>query len=226
MRGLDASRSALTGWRDGRSMTLPTARLIAALLKVPILEVLVGTGVLTPQEARLRPAAEPDPTAIPDGGLFLELAERLRNRPWLSSLASTPMPSEGCSDDAPCRLDVESNRVRVESAALPGRRGRPETARPTPTVKGERSWTGGNGVSTRTWSTGLRRVVGSLPYWTVEEHDGQPVDVEGDEVLLRLNSPWNPNLSASFLGVRPVPAAGTGRVAGGRARGKLLSSRS
>ncbi|MEJ2853716.1 MULTISPECIES: hypothetical protein [unclassified Saccharothrix] len=46
----------------------------------------------------------------------------------------------------------------------------------------------------------FRRLVGSLPCWTVEEHDGRPelLDVDGSEVLVRLNSQWNPNLAAFF----------------------------
>ncbi|XVV06034.1 helix-turn-helix transcriptional regulator [Actinosynnema sp. CA-248983] len=99
VRAIGVTRSALTGWRDGRSMTVATARSIAALFKVSILEVLVGTGVITPEEARLRPALV-DPTAFADQELFLELAERLRHRLWLSSFAPTPARAlgDGASD--------------------------------------------------------------------------------------------------------------------------------
>ncbi|XVV05988.1 hypothetical protein ACQPW3_11625 [Actinosynnema sp. CA-248983] len=200
MRDIDAIRSALAGWHDGRSMTVGTARSIAALFKVPVLEVLVGTGVLAPQEARLRPAVELDPTTIADEELLLELGERLRDRPWLSSLVPTPVPSQGCGDGVPGRLDVESNLC---SSGIGGSPRPPRTP-----DDGALDADGGRGTvvdwrERREYEDMVdrfRRVVGSLPYWTVQEHDGQPVlvDVEGDEVLLRLNSQWNPNVAVFF----------------------------
>lgn len=52
----------------------------------------------------------------------------------------------------------------------------------------------------------FRRMVGSLPYWTVEERDGEAVvvDVSGNAVLLHLNSQWNriwPGSSARSIGI-------------------------
>ncbi|WP_309112116.1 RHS repeat-associated core domain-containing protein [Saccharothrix sp.] len=117
------------------------------------------------------------------GGLFgraVGRRGRLRRGRTPGSRIRPPSPIRNCSADSPsvsaiasgcrpscprrCRrrtavatplVDLTWNRtcVRVESAALPGRRGRSATARPTLT-EGERSWTGGNGASTRTWSTG------------------------------------------------------------------------
>ncbi|WP_309117380.1 helix-turn-helix transcriptional regulator [Saccharothrix sp.] len=200
VRGIGVNRSALTGWRDGKSMTIDTARSIAALFDVPILDVLVGTGVITQQEARRRPAVQPDPTEMSDEELFRELAERLRYRLWLSSFVSTPLPSKGLDDDATGRPDVESNLCPSGIGGSP---------RPPRTLgDGASDADGGRGAVVDWWERReyedmvgkFRRVVGSLPYWTVDEHDGEPVlvDVEGDEVLLRLNSQWNPNLVAFF----------------------------
>ncbi len=144
-------------------------------------------------------AGKPDPTAIADQELFRGLAERLRHRLWLSSFVPTPLPAKDCGGDAPGRLDVESNLC---SSGIGG------SPRPPRTLGHGASDADGRGTI-MDWRERreyedmvdrLRRVVGSLPYWTVDEHDGRPVlvDVEGDEVLLRLNSQWNPNLAAFF----------------------------
>ncbi|MEJ2853717.1 MULTISPECIES: helix-turn-helix domain-containing protein [unclassified Saccharothrix] len=102
VRATGLTRSALTGWRKGRSLTIDTARSIAALFGVSILDVMVGMHILTPEEARERPVLPHDPSAVPDDELLAEIARRLRYRLWAASRTAPP-------DEPGIRLDRESN---------------------------------------------------------------------------------------------------------------------
>ncbi|RKT67836.1 DNA-binding XRE family transcriptional regulator [Saccharothrix variisporea] len=99
VRATGLTRSALTGWRRGRSLTIGTARSMAELFGVSLLDVLVGMHVLTSEEAQLRPVVSYDPATIPDDELVAEVGRRLRHRLWASR--SRPEPA--------IRLDKESN---------------------------------------------------------------------------------------------------------------------
>ncbi|MFI9811285.1 helix-turn-helix domain-containing protein [Saccharothrix variisporea] len=105
IRGTGLPRSCLTILRNGRFPSIPTARAIARFLGVSTLEVLVGTRILTEDEARHRPVRMPDLTALTDAELFIELRERLRHRLWLLSFVpqSLSLATAGDSD----RLGVE-----------------------------------------------------------------------------------------------------------------------
>lgn len=75
VRAVGVHRSRLTDWRRGRSVSLETARALAHLFEVPILEVLVAAGLLTQDEADARPLR--DATSISDEVLVAELHRRL-----------------------------------------------------------------------------------------------------------------------------------------------------
>ncbi|NUT93664.1 MAG: helix-turn-helix transcriptional regulator [Saccharothrix sp.] len=98
VRATGLTRSALTGWRRGRSLTIDTARSIAALFEVSILDVLVGMRILTREEARMRPADPHDPSDLPDEELLVEITRRLRHRRWAATRSAPSI-----------RLDKESN---------------------------------------------------------------------------------------------------------------------
>ncbi|XVV06108.1 helix-turn-helix domain-containing protein [Actinosynnema sp. CA-248983] len=75
VRAVGVHRSRLTDWRRGRSVSLETARALAHLFDVPLLEVLVAAGLLSEDEANARPMR--DATSISDKVLVAELRRRL-----------------------------------------------------------------------------------------------------------------------------------------------------
>ncbi|MEU4804277.1 helix-turn-helix transcriptional regulator [Actinosynnema sp. NPDC023587] len=69
-------RSRFTKWRQGDSISIPTARAIAALFETSVVEVLVVAGLIGDDEARLQ-RARPDPAALTNEELVAELRRRL-----------------------------------------------------------------------------------------------------------------------------------------------------
>ncbi|MFI9811501.1 helix-turn-helix domain-containing protein [Saccharothrix variisporea] len=116
-------RSCLTLLRRGRSPRVPTARAIAAFLGVSTLDVLVGTRVITEEEAQRPPAEMPDPTTLTDQELLIQLRERLRHRLWLLSFLRRSQPPAATGDNSSVRLIVESE---AETSGNPRMTGRPD----------------------------------------------------------------------------------------------------
>ncbi|MEV0675543.1 helix-turn-helix domain-containing protein [Actinosynnema sp. NPDC050436] len=75
-RATGVHRSRLTEWRQGRSMSVPTARSIARLFDTSIVEVLVVAGLLFDDEVHLQ-RARPDSSLLTDAELMAELKRRL-----------------------------------------------------------------------------------------------------------------------------------------------------
>ncbi|NUT99683.1 MAG: helix-turn-helix transcriptional regulator [Saccharothrix sp.] len=78
VRAVGVHRSRLTDWRRGRSVSVETARALAGLFGVSLLEVLVAAGVINAEEAEARPLQEV--AAVNDDLLVVELRRRLARR--------------------------------------------------------------------------------------------------------------------------------------------------
>ncbi|MEJ2858635.1 MULTISPECIES: helix-turn-helix domain-containing protein [unclassified Saccharothrix] len=78
VRAVGVHRSRLTDWRRGRSVSVETARALAGLFGVSLLEVLVAAGVISAEEADARPLREAG--AVSDDLLLVELRRRLAAR--------------------------------------------------------------------------------------------------------------------------------------------------
>lgn len=79
VRATGVHRSRLTDWRKGRTISIETARSLAAFFEVPLLEVLVGAQLITPSEVRMSPGRRP--SDLSDAELLAELDVRLRGNP-------------------------------------------------------------------------------------------------------------------------------------------------
>lgn len=75
VRAVGVHRSRLTDWRRGKSLSMDTARALARLFSVPLLEVMVAAGQLTDDEANARPLRSP--SSLSDAVLLYELRRRL-----------------------------------------------------------------------------------------------------------------------------------------------------
>lgn len=78
VRAVGVHRSRLTDWRRGRSVSVETARALAGLFGVSLLEVLVAAGVISGDEAEARPLREA--AEVNDDLLMVELRRRLAPR--------------------------------------------------------------------------------------------------------------------------------------------------
>ncbi|MFI9817786.1 helix-turn-helix domain-containing protein [Saccharothrix variisporea] len=78
VRAVGVHRSRLTDWRRGRSVSVETARALAGLFGVPLLEVLVAAGVISADEARAQRLR--DAGSVSDDLLLVELRRRLARR--------------------------------------------------------------------------------------------------------------------------------------------------
>ncbi|MFI9811488.1 helix-turn-helix transcriptional regulator [Saccharothrix variisporea] len=109
VRRAGVARSEITAWRNGQPASVPTARAIATFLGVSTLDILVEAGGTTGQEAQRRPIEGLDPTALTEDELLLELAQCLRSRRQLSSLAphSLPAAATGDNDNGHGGLDAD-----------------------------------------------------------------------------------------------------------------------
>lgn len=75
VRAVGVHRSRLTDWRRGKSLSWETARSLARLFQVPLLEILVAAGQLSDEEANARPLRSP--SSLSDAVLLHELRRRL-----------------------------------------------------------------------------------------------------------------------------------------------------
>lgn len=73
--GID--RTLFTGWKNGRTVSVPNARAIANALGLNILDVLVNAGILAENEAALT-ESDPDPSVLSDDALLAEIRRRFR----------------------------------------------------------------------------------------------------------------------------------------------------
>ncbi|MEU7524448.1 helix-turn-helix domain-containing protein [Saccharothrix sp. NPDC042600] len=78
-RALRVHRSRLTDWRNGKSLSLATARALAAYFDTPLLEVIVAAGMITAEEASAGPV-RPSPASLSDAELLAEIGRRLHER--------------------------------------------------------------------------------------------------------------------------------------------------
>jgi transcriptional regulator with XRE-family HTH domain len=80
-RDSNISESNLGRWIKGTTLpSIDNARLLADALDVPLVEVLVVAGLLTPDEVGAS-VVTPDITALPDDALVAELGRRLKRAP-------------------------------------------------------------------------------------------------------------------------------------------------
>ncbi|CCH33083.1 helix-turn-helix transcriptional regulator [Actinosynnema sp. NPDC047251] len=78
-RATGVHRSRFTQWRQGRSISITTARSVAGLFDTGVLEVLVAAGLLGDDEVHLQ-RAQPDLALLTDEELLAELGRRLHAR--------------------------------------------------------------------------------------------------------------------------------------------------
>ncbi len=71
------NRSIIGRWRDGAQPEVRTARALAVALGRPLLEVLVASELLTPEEAGVTGVTVIEAAQMSDGELLAELAARL-----------------------------------------------------------------------------------------------------------------------------------------------------
>jgi transcriptional regulator with XRE-family HTH domain len=76
-RASGLSRTRVTEWRKGASVTVDGARQVAVAFDQPLLTVLVAAGILTSDEAGLRPTAAPSPGDLTNVQLLGEVKRRL-----------------------------------------------------------------------------------------------------------------------------------------------------
>lgn len=74
----DISPSVVFRWRNGSPPNIKNARAAARALGVPLLEILVVAGIITPDEARASVTAPTGLSGVSDDELVAELQRRLR----------------------------------------------------------------------------------------------------------------------------------------------------
>jgi transcriptional regulator with XRE-family HTH domain len=76
-RASGLSRTRVTEWRKGASVTIEGARQVAGAFEQPLLTVLVAAGILSSEEARVRATAAPSPADLTNEQLLGEIKRRL-----------------------------------------------------------------------------------------------------------------------------------------------------
>ncbi|MER7014520.1 helix-turn-helix domain-containing protein [Saccharopolyspora sp. NPDC000359] len=72
------SQSVIFRWKKGYPPNIKNARAAAAALRVPLLELLAESGVITPEEAGAGVELHPSPTELSDDELIAEMARRVK----------------------------------------------------------------------------------------------------------------------------------------------------
>lgn len=101
-RAANINRSIIGRWREGAKPEVTTARALATALGRPVLEVLVASGLLTPDEAGVT-VTTLTVGEISDEQLVTEIAQRLRERrdPAGWELAGEPEVLDATDDEDP-----------------------------------------------------------------------------------------------------------------------------
>ncbi|GAA2773061.1 helix-turn-helix transcriptional regulator [Saccharopolyspora taberi] len=74
----DISPSVVFRWKNGQVPNIKNARAAAKVLGVPLLEILVVAGIITPEEARASVTAPAGLSGVSDDELVAEMHRRLR----------------------------------------------------------------------------------------------------------------------------------------------------
>lgn len=111
-RAAGINRSIIGRWRDGAKPEVTTARALASALDRPVKEVLVASGLLTPDEADVTEVTVLTMGEISDDELVAELAARLRQRRW--TLVGEPQVSDPVVDE-PAVRESELRRPKRSS---------------------------------------------------------------------------------------------------------------